>query len=229
MDEETAPARVEPLRVALEDVEAARDAIREGAVRTPLAHLSWPDGAALSLGLPMAPSVLLQIVGPAVANHVLETLHVAYPDRFALSPTLAGYVEGTDDVVIRGDARRSIAEIRDAVLEAVAARAFGRLLLAGHAEDEVRAALPSALARMCSEVESRATELRPELCPAVPQLLAELKTAGKILGVTSGNLERIGWAKLRAAGIPAVGQSGWISNPRQSISMSNSGLSRCMV
>ncbi len=75
------------------------------------------------------------------------------------------------------------------------------LLLAGLVEDEVRPALPSALARMAAEVEARTAELRPELCPAVPQLLAELKTAGKVLGVSSGNLESIGWAKLRAAGI----------------------------
>src|SRR5205823_4086313 len=40
------------------------------------------DEAILRLGLPMAPSVLLQMVGPRVANHVLETLHEAYPDRF---------------------------------------------------------------------------------------------------------------------------------------------------
>ena len=43
------------------------------------------DEAILRLGLPMAPSVLLQMVGPRVANHVLETLHDAYPDRFPLS------------------------------------------------------------------------------------------------------------------------------------------------
>ena len=52
------------------------------------------DEAILSLGLPMAPSVLLQMVGPRVANHVLETLHEAYPDRFPLSPTLANYADG---------------------------------------------------------------------------------------------------------------------------------------
>ena len=75
------------------------------------------------------------------------------------------------------------------------------LLLAGLMEDEVRPALPSALARMAAEVEARTAELRPELCPAIPQLLAELKSAGKVLGVTSGNLESIGWAKLKAAGI----------------------------
>ena len=52
------------------------------------------DEAVLSLGLPMAPSVLLQMVGPRVANHVLETLHDAYPDRYPLSPTLANFAAG---------------------------------------------------------------------------------------------------------------------------------------
>ena len=78
------------------------------------------DEAALSLGLPMAPSVLLQMVGPRVANHVLETLHDSYPDRFPLSPTLAAFADGKEEVVIAGDARRSVDEIRTDVLEAVA-------------------------------------------------------------------------------------------------------------
>jgi 3-hydroxyacyl-CoA dehydrogenase/enoyl-CoA hydratase/carnithine racemase len=78
------------------------------------------DEAVLSLGLPMAPSVLLQMVGPRVANHVLETLHEAYPDRFPLSPTLANYAAGEEEVVVRGDERRSVDEIREAVLEAIA-------------------------------------------------------------------------------------------------------------
>ena len=78
------------------------------------------DEAILSLGLPMAPSVLLQMVGPRVANHVLETLHDAYPDRFPLSPTLANYAESRDEIVVRGDARRSVDEIRDDALAAIA-------------------------------------------------------------------------------------------------------------
>ena len=51
----------------------------------------------LRLGLPMAPSVLLQMVGPRVANHVLETMHDAYPERFPLSPTLASSPTGSDE------------------------------------------------------------------------------------------------------------------------------------
>jgi 3-hydroxyacyl-CoA dehydrogenase/enoyl-CoA hydratase/carnithine racemase len=78
------------------------------------------DGAALSLGLPMAPSVLLQMVGPRVANHVLETLHDAYPGRYPLSPTLANFADGKDEIVITGDARRAVDEIREDALEAIA-------------------------------------------------------------------------------------------------------------
>ncbi|HET9509288.1 MAG TPA: 3-hydroxyacyl-CoA dehydrogenase NAD-binding domain-containing protein [Gaiellaceae bacterium] len=78
------------------------------------------DEAILRLGLPMAPSVLLALVGPRVANHVLHTLHDAYPDRFPLSPTLDNYAAGNAEVVVRGDARRSVEELTEAALEAVA-------------------------------------------------------------------------------------------------------------
>jgi 3-hydroxyacyl-CoA dehydrogenase len=78
------------------------------------------DEAILRLGMPMAPSVLLQMVGPRVANHVLETLHEAYPDRFPLSQTLANYADGRDEIAVRGDNRRSVEEIQDAALDAIA-------------------------------------------------------------------------------------------------------------
>jgi 3-hydroxyacyl-CoA dehydrogenase/enoyl-CoA hydratase/carnithine racemase len=77
------------------------------------------DDAMLSLGMPMAPSVVLQMVGPRVANHVLETMHAAYPDRFPLSPALVA-IAGGEEPVATGDARRSVEEIRQAVLEAAA-------------------------------------------------------------------------------------------------------------
>ena len=95
------------------------------------------DEAIVELGMPMAPSVLLQLVGPRVANHVLETMHEAYPDRFPLSPTLANLADGKDEVVLVGDRRRSSEEITDAVLEALADE-IGRLLdegVVGSAQD----------------------------------------------------------------------------------------------
>ena len=78
------------------------------------------DEAILRLGMPMAPSVLLQMVGPKVAKHVLETLNEAYPDRFPLSETLANYAEGSEEIAVRGDGRRSVEEIQQAALEAIA-------------------------------------------------------------------------------------------------------------
>jgi 3-hydroxyacyl-CoA dehydrogenase/enoyl-CoA hydratase/carnithine racemase len=78
------------------------------------------DEAILSLGMPMAPSVLLAMVGPRVANHVLETMHAAFPDRFPLSPTLRNYAEGSDEIVVVEDAPRTRDEIVQDVLEAVA-------------------------------------------------------------------------------------------------------------
>jgi hypothetical protein len=77
------------------------------------------DEAVLRLGLPMAPSVLLQMVGPRVAWHVLETMHAAYPDRFPLSETLRAIAEGTDPPPT-GNEPASVEAITDAVLEALA-------------------------------------------------------------------------------------------------------------
>ena len=96
---------------------------RQGAVVTDaLDHgntVDETDEAVLRLGLPMAPSVLLQLVGPKVANHVRRTLHEAWPDRFPLSATLASLAEGGEPVVVE-HAPRTVEEIHEAVLEAMA-------------------------------------------------------------------------------------------------------------
>jgi 3-hydroxyacyl-CoA dehydrogenase/enoyl-CoA hydratase/carnithine racemase len=89
------------------------DAIEHG---TPVEEV---DEAVMSLGMPMAPSVLLQMVGPRVANHVLERMHEAYPDRFPLSPALAALADGGEPVVLE-DAPRTRDQIVEEVLEAVA-------------------------------------------------------------------------------------------------------------
>ncbi|SDP17175.1 3-hydroxyacyl-CoA dehydrogenase [Nakamurella panacisegetis] len=51
------------------------------------------DAALAPLGLPMTPIMLLQLVGPAVALHVTETLHEAFPDRFTVSENLRRIVD----------------------------------------------------------------------------------------------------------------------------------------
>jgi 3-hydroxyacyl-CoA dehydrogenase/enoyl-CoA hydratase/carnithine racemase len=78
------------------------------------------DEAVLRLGVPMAPSFLLQMVGPRVANHVLHTLHEAYPDRYPLSATLDGFATGSDEIVVSEHAPKTVEEIHLAVLEAIA-------------------------------------------------------------------------------------------------------------
>jgi 3-hydroxyacyl-CoA dehydrogenase len=77
------------------------------------------DEAVLRMGLPMAPSVLLQLVGPKVANHVRHTLHDAWPDRYPLSKTLESLAEGGDPVIVE-HAPRTVDELHTAVLEALA-------------------------------------------------------------------------------------------------------------
>jgi len=87
------------------------------------------------LGLPVTPFLLLQLVGPAVALHVAETLHAAYPDRFAVSPKLRALVEagktavyGPDSevdesvaaILAGGDRPSSAEQVRERALEALA-------------------------------------------------------------------------------------------------------------
>jgi 3-hydroxyacyl-CoA dehydrogenase/enoyl-CoA hydratase/carnithine racemase len=108
-----------------------------GAVLDAIEHGTDPDEAdeaILRLGLPMAPSVLLQMVGPRVANHVLETLHDAYPNRFPLSQTLANYARGSDEIAVSAREPRSRDEILEATLEALADE-IGHLLEEGVVAD----------------------------------------------------------------------------------------------
>jgi len=87
------------------------------------------------LGLPMSPFFLLQLVGPAVALHVGETLAAAYPDRFRVSPKLRALVAAGKTAVYRpdfavdesvaalltgGDRPSTAEEVRERALEALA-------------------------------------------------------------------------------------------------------------
>jgi 3-hydroxyacyl-CoA dehydrogenase/enoyl-CoA hydratase/carnithine racemase len=93
------------------------------------------EHAADPLGLPTPPFLLLQLVGPAVALHVAETLHVAFPDRFSVSPKLRALVTAGHTAVYRpdfsvdesvaallagGDRPSTQQEVRERALEALA-------------------------------------------------------------------------------------------------------------
>ena len=57
-------------------------------------HALRPEPVELGGDTPtMRPIALLQLVGPAVAYHVGETLHAAFPDRFRASPNLKKIVD----------------------------------------------------------------------------------------------------------------------------------------
>ncbi len=61
------------------------------------------DHAPDPLGLPMSPFLLLQLVGPAIALHVTETLHTAFPDRFGVSRKLRALVAAGHTALYRPD------------------------------------------------------------------------------------------------------------------------------
>ncbi|HWR37183.1 MAG TPA: HAD family hydrolase [Clostridia bacterium] len=71
----------------------------------------------------------------------------------------------------------------------------------GATEAEFSAGLLDALEHMFRYVDRNAGELRPVLCPGTRALLETLASSGKVIGIVSGNVERIGWLKLEAAGI----------------------------
>ena len=97
------------------------------------------DAALQRLGLPMPPSLLLQLVGPAVALHVLENLHAAFGDRYPISRNLQALVaagrpgiydwtpegepyvsEETAKLLEVGDRSQTADQVRDRVLTALA-------------------------------------------------------------------------------------------------------------
>jgi 3-hydroxyacyl-CoA dehydrogenase/enoyl-CoA hydratase/carnithine racemase len=97
------------------------------------------DSALEPLGLPMTPLTLMQLVGPAIALHVGETLHESFPDRFAVSENLAKFVKAgkkgvwiwdaqgnqsldpeVDELWTRGDAPSTSDQVRERALAAIA-------------------------------------------------------------------------------------------------------------
>ena len=70
------------------------------------------DAALRPLGLPMPPYVLLQLVGPAVALHVGESLHASFGDRFPVSPSLQAIVAAKTPGRLRLDAGGQAVRVR---------------------------------------------------------------------------------------------------------------------
>jgi len=81
---------------------------------------------------------------------------------------------------------------------------------------QFEANLSAALEVVCREVSANASRITLTVCSAIPEVLVELKTAGKLLGLASGNLESVGWLKVEAAGLREFFSFGCFSDRHES-------------
>ncbi len=100
---------------------------------------------------------------------------------------IAGRVVNLDGVPVQGKIDPGI--VRDA---------FDR---AGVPESLWQPQLPAILERMGAYVEAHTDEFDIDVLPGIRETLLHLQRRGKLLGVGTGNLERIGWAKLNHCGL----------------------------
>ena len=73
--------------------------------------------------------------------------------------------------------------------------------LQGICDADFEQKLPTINRMMSDEVSHRQSEIRADICPSITELLASLYESGKLIGVVTGNFEKIGWAKLSATGL----------------------------
>ena len=100
---------------------------------------------------------------------------------------VAGRPMNLDGVVAQGNVDPGI--LRDA------------LVLAGVPEEQWRPRMATMCEEMSRFVEERRGELCVEVLPGVVAVLEHLRGKGAKMGVGTGNLERIGWAKLERGGL----------------------------
>ena len=100
------------------------------------------DSAMRSIGFPMSPFELLDLVGPGVALHVSETLHANLGERYRISPTMQAmvaakvrnfYIKGSDGkltpnpealaLIKQGTTASTAEQVRDRALKALAVEA----------------------------------------------------------------------------------------------------------
>ncbi len=100
---------------------------------------------------------------------------------------IAGHPVNLDGLPVQGKVDPGI--LRDA---------FAR---AGVPETVWRPQLPRILEEMAAHVEAHSHGFKITVMPGVKEVLTHLRARGAQLGVGTGNLERIGWAKLQACGL----------------------------
>ena len=107
-------------------------------------------------------------------------LHRALLEVYGLETTIDGiaYHGKTDPGILRAAAER-----------------------AGMVADVIDQKMASALAVVRQDAAEKAERFRPNVLPGIREVLSLLRESGKLLGVSSGNLESIGWLKLKVAGL----------------------------
>ena len=65
--------------------------------------------------------------------------------------------------------------------------------------NDLEAKVPELIRLMSQHVEENRAQVRAETCNGIPEVIRHLHQQGKLLGVASGNFERIGWVKVEAA------------------------------
>ena len=86
------------------------------------------------------------------------------------------------------------------------------LVRVGVSGDEFLSKLPAALTVVRECVDREATTLAPQVCIAIRDVLTRLQQSKKLMGVASGNLESVGWHKVRAAGLREFFSSGYFAD-----------------
>ena len=71
----------------------------------------------------------------------------------------------------------------------------------GFTEETINAKMPEALETVRRDATEKADRFTPNVLPGIREVLDLLRAGGKLLGVTSGNLEVVGWLKIKAAGL----------------------------
>jgi len=72
---------------------------------------------------------------------------------------------------------------------------------AGIATDVINQGMPQALEVVRLDATEKAERFTPNVLPGIREVLECLRDSGKLLGVASGNLELVGWLKVKAAGL----------------------------
>jgi phosphoglycolate phosphatase len=118
-------------------------------------------------------------------------LHRAMRDVFGVETTIdgIGYHGKTDPGILRAALERS-----------------------GIATEVIDGKLMAALEVVRQDAAEKAARFRPNVLPGIQELLKVLRDCGKLLGVCSGNLEVVGWLKLKAASLAGYFKFGCFSD-----------------